>query len=45
MERDEESFRKEVIIKEDGRYLIYYDFSPAPTVDWGKKEPKSEEGK
>lgn len=45
MERDEESFRKEVIIKEDGRYLIYYDFSPASPVDRGEKEPKSEEGK
>ncbi|HEY8392169.1 MAG TPA: hypothetical protein VIL83_05520 [Capillibacterium sp.] len=45
MAQEEENFKKEVIIKEDGRYLIYYDFSPASPVDQGKKEPKSEEGK
>ena len=26
----EETFKKEVTTKEDGRYLIYYDFTPVP---------------
>lgn len=41
----EECFQKEVIMKEDGRYLIYYDFSPARPVDNEEKQPKGEERK
>ena len=39
----EERFKKEVITKEDGRYLIYYDFAPAQPVDDGRKKTKNQE--
>lgn len=32
-----ECFKKEKIIKEDGRYLIYYDFTPERPAKDGKK--------
>lgn len=41
----EESFRKEKIVKEDGRYLVYYDFTPEQPVDHGTKQIKGEERK
>lgn len=40
----EGTFKKEVITKSDGRYLIYYDFASA-AVDKAAREDKNEERK
>lgn len=42
--RQEETFRKEVITKSDGRYLIYYDFA-SESVDQETSQEKDEERK
>ena len=41
----EECLKKEVTIKEDGRYLIYYDFIPERLVGKEEKQLKGEERK
>lgn len=40
----EETFTKEVTTKNDGRYLIYYDFAPQPVAVEADRE-KGEERK
>ena len=40
----EDTFKKEVITKSDGRYLIYYDFASA-SGDQEKTQKKGEERK
>ena len=41
---EEKSFKKEVTTKKDGRYLIYYDFTPEPS-EQATKQQNSEERK
>ncbi|HEY8345154.1 MAG TPA: hypothetical protein VIL66_08205 [Bacillota bacterium] len=45
MAQVEEGFRKTVMTKEDGRYLIFYDFSGADRKTDGRRRRQEEESK